>query len=228
MKIVKLLAVGLLLAAALFSEANAQTNSYRTNVLINIAFNLTRYEQVYLVFSTNEVAPSAKTSKVTTSGVIGAIARDAHITGDLSNTKLYYRLSWSDPTNVSSDMILRNPGGHIMGTNDAVVNSYVSLGFLDSVTSQQATVAGTTNATDYANLYASLYTSQGTFTLHGIATVKSGSLFYNGNMIDQYPNPKSFISTVTGSGNTGIYRQLEWKGTVTGSGQKVEVTEVSP
>lgn len=226
-----MLAVGGFLATALFSEVKAQeTNTYRTNVLINITFNLTSYEQVYLI--TDVLVPSAKTSKVATSGIIRTIAQHARITGDMSNTKLYYRLSWSDPTNVSSDMILRNPGGHIMGTNDAVVNSWISLSFPDTVTSVQAAVDGTTNATDYANLSATLNNTSpdGTFTLHGIATIKSGSLFYNGKVIDRYPNPKSFISTVTGSGNIGYYpyRQLEWKGTVTGSGQKVEVTQVSP
>jgi len=71
MKIAKLLAVSGLLAVALFSRVHAQeTNSYRTNVLINVTFNLTSYEQVYLFLSTNgfngPYVPSAKTSKVST------------------------------------------------------------------------------------------------------------------------------------------------------------------
>jgi hypothetical protein len=234
MKIAKLLAVSLLLATATFSKARAQgTNSYRTNVsvLVNVTFNLTLYQQDYLFGSTNgfngPYAPSAKTSKIATSDVIGAIAHQAHITGDMSNAKLYYRRSWIDPTNVSSDMILRNPEGDIMGTNDAVINSYLSLTFPDTVTSSRANLNGTTNATDYANLNAILSTSRGSFNLHGIATKLSGSLFYNGKVIDQSPNPKSFTSTVAGSGSVGFH-QAEWKGTVTGSGQKVEVTEVAP
>ena len=94
-----------------------------------------------------------------------------------------------------------------------------------------ADLDGTTNVTDYANLNATLNQnlsgSQGSFNLRGISTLKSGSLFYNGQLIDRFPSPKSFTCPVTGSGSLGVH-QAEWKGTVTGSGQKVEVTQVPP
>src|ERR1051326_7925385 len=209
MKIVKLFVGGRLSVIAVLSPAKAQTNSYRTNVLINIMFNLNVYEQVYLFLSTSNFAgpyvPSVKISKVTTDGVIGAVAHQAGITGDLSGTKLYFRLSWTDPNDISRDMIIRKPGGYIMGTNDAVVNGYLSLNFPDTVSVVSADLDGTTNVTDYANLNATLNQnlsgSQGSFNLRGISTLKSGSLFYNGQLIDRFPSPKSFTCPVTGSGS---------------------------
>jgi hypothetical protein len=161
-----------------------------------------------------------------TDGVIRAIAHQAHITGDLADAKLFYRLSWINPTNISRDMILRNPGGYIMGTNDAVVNNYLSLSFLDTVSSVRASLGGTMNATDYVHLNAMLSSSQGSFSVHGIATLKSASLVYNRKVSDRLPTPKFFTCAVAGSGSVGFH-QAEWKGTVMGSGQKVEVQEVS-
>src|ERR1051326_4072034 len=152
MKIVKLFAVGLLLGDAFFSTANAQTNSYRTNVLMNITFNLTAYEQDYLFLSTSNFdgpyVPSAKISKIATDGVIRAVAHQAHIIGDLNDAKLYFRSSWTDPHDISYDIVLRSPTGQIMGTNDAVINRYLSLNFPNAVLATRASLNGTTNATE--------------------------------------------------------------------------------
>src|SRR5690242_14028480 len=111
-KLLKAALLGLLLAVMPLARVNAQTISYRTNVLIQLTFNLTEYEQVYLFFSTGSYVPSAKTTRVVTSGIISAIAHQAQITGDLSNAKLYWRLSWTDPNEISRDVVLRR------GTND--------------------------------------------------------------------------------------------------------------
>lgn len=216
--------LGSLLILMPLARADAQTNTYRTNVLLNLTFNLTSYEQVYLFLSTNgfkgPYAPSAKTSKAPTAGIISAIASQGHIPGNLSNAKLYYRLSWTDPNDVSRDIILR------IGNMDTNVNNYVLVSFPDSVTQQRATLSGTTNATDYANCNVSLGTSRGSFTLHGIATLKSASLTSNGHVIDHRLFPTSFSASVAGSGSIGIH-QAEWKGTVMGAGQKVEIEQVS-
>lgn len=114
-----------------------------------------------------------------------------------------------------------------MGTNDMVVNNFISVSFPDSVTTLKATLAGTTNATDYANCNATLSTGHGSFSLHGIATLKSASLFNGKSLIDLNPYPTTFTATVSGSGSLGFHR-AEWKGTIMGSGQKVESTLVSP
>lgn len=232
-KIVKVAAVALLLAVTSYT-AKAQTNSYRTNVLLNITVNLTAYEQVYLFISTNGFpatngflstngfwVPSAKTAKVVTSGVIKSIAHQIQLPGDLSTAKLYWRLSWTDPNDISHDVILRT------ATLETNVNNYMLISFPDSVTTQRATLTGTTNAIDYANCNVSVGTSQGSFTLHGIATIKSASLVNKGQLIDPNPFPQSFSATVAGSGSVAFH-QAEWKGTVMGSGQKIEIEPVSP
>lgn len=225
-KIAKAAAVTLLLAVISMGNANAQT-SYRTNLLINLSFSLTGYEQVYLFLSTDgfsgPYAPVAKTVKVTTPGIISAIAKHAQITNDLSTAKLYWRLSWtnSSDNDITRDIIIRR------GATDTVVNNYAQISFPDSVSSVRATLSGTTNVTDYANCIISLSTSQGAFTLHGVATLKSASLLYSGHLADPNPYPVSFTSTVAGSGSIGFH-QAEWKGTVTGSGQKVEIEQISP
>jgi len=219
-------AVALVLTAAPFTKAIAQTNSYRTNVLINLTLNLTGYEQVYLFFTTNlfngPYVPSARTITVPTAGIISAIARNANITGDLSNAKLYWRTSWTDyATNATHDVIIRR------GTNDTVVNGYCQVSFPDRVSTVRATLTGTTNVSDYANCVISLGTSQGSFTVHGVAVLKSASMLYNKRVVEPLPMPTSFTATIAGSGSIGIHR-AEWKGTVTGSGQKVELVPISP
>jgi hypothetical protein len=230
-KVAKVLAVGLLLALMTITRANAETNSLRTNVLLNLTFSLTAYEQVYLFLSTNEFngpyVPIAKTSKVATSGIIKAIRDYAQITNDLSNAKLYWRLSWTNPVDITRSIILRKPGGNIMGTNDTLVDSYILVSFPDSVSTVSPTVSGTTNMTEYANCNASLGTTAGSFTLYGIATIKSASLTSAGHVIDPTPFPMSFTASVYGSGKIAS-RQAEWKGTVTASGQKVEIEQISP
>jgi hypothetical protein len=113
-----------------------------------------------------------------------------------------------------------------MGTNDMVITNYLNLSFPDSVTASTPTLSGTTNTTDYASCKVSLLTSQQSFDLRGLATVKSGSLFYGKTMIDPTPTPKSFNITLLGSGSVGFHI-AEWKGTITGSGQKVEFVQVS-
>jgi hypothetical protein len=223
-KIAKLAIVALLFAAV--TSARAQdTNTYRTNVLLNLSFKLTGYEQVYIFLSTNGLngpyVPSAKTASVATDGIIRSIAKQAHITNDVSGAKLLYRLSWTDPNAITKDIIIRR------GTEDIVVNNYILVSFPDSVSQVRATLNGTTNATDYANCNVSLGTSMGSFTLHGLATIKSGSLFYNRHLIDPTPTPSAFTATIAGSGSIGFHR-AEWKGTVIGSGQKVEVVLDSP
>jgi len=224
-KIAKLAIVALLFAVMSMISVRAQTNSYRTNVLLNLAFKLTGYEQVYLFFSTNTFdgpyAPSAKSFSVATDGIIRAIAKQAHITNDVSSAKLYYRISWTDPASVSRDIIIRR------GTEDYVVNNYILVNFPDSVSHVRATLSGTTNVTDYANCNVSLGTSAGSFALHGFATIKSSSLLYNGRLVDPAPTPSGFTATVAGSGNIALHR-AEWKGTVIGSGQKVEVVQIAP
>jgi hypothetical protein len=221
-KITKLAVVALLFAVITVTSAHAQeTNTYRTNVLLNLSFRLTAYEQVYLILSTNAYAKSAKTATVATDGVIRALAKQAGITNDVSAAKLYYRLSWTDPNAISRDIIIRR------GTEDTVVNNYILINFPDSVSTERATLIGTTNVTDYANCNVSLGTSLGTFTLHGLATIKSGSLFDGKTLIDPVPTPISFTASVAGSGSVGFHR-AEWKGTVMGAGQKVEIVPVSP
>src|SRR6266850_3540276 len=224
-KIAKLAVVALLFAVMTLARVHAQTNAYRTNVLLNLTFKLTGYEQVYLFLSTNRFdgpyAPSAKTSSVVTDGVIRSIAKQAHITNDVSSAKLLYRLSWTDPNDISRDIIIRR------GAEDFVVNNYILVNFPDSVSTVRATLNGTTNVTDYANCNVSLGTSSGSFTLHGLATIKSGSLFNGRTLIDPTPTPQSFTASVAGSGSIALH-QGEWKGTVMGSGQKVEIVPVSP
>lgn len=230
-KIVKVAVIALSFTVMTMARVQAQTDVYSTNVLINLTFKLTGYEQVYLFLSTNgfkgPYAPSAKTATVATDGVIRSIAKQAGITGDMSSAKLYYRLSWTNPTNITRDIIIRKPGGTIMGTNDAVVNNYILVNFPDSVSTVRASLNGTTNVTDYANCNVSLGTSSGSFTLHGLATIKSGSLFNGRTLIDPTPTPQSFTASVAGSGSIGPH-QAEWKGTIMGSGQKVESVLVSP
>lgn len=223
-KLIKAALLGSLIAVMPLAKINAQ-NTYRTNVLLNLSFTLTSYEQVYEFFSTNgfggPYVPSAKTSKASTASIIQAIASYGHIPGNMANAKLYYRLSWIGTNDISRDIILR------VGNLDTNVNSYVLVSFPDSVTSQRATLSGTTNAVDYANCNVSLGTSLGSFTLHGIATIKSASLMMGGHLIDTRPFPTSFSGTVSGSGSIGFH-QAEWKGTVLGASQKVEVEQVSP
>jgi hypothetical protein len=216
-------AVALVIAVAPFTKAVAQTNSYRTNVLINLTFNLTYYEQVVLAFTTNgPFVPSARTVTVPTAGIISAVARNANITGDLSTAKLYWRTSWTDyATNATHDVIIRR------GTNDTVVNSYCQVSFPDRVSTVRATLTGTTNVSDYANCVISLGTSQGSFTVHGVAVLKSASMLYNNRVVEPLPMPTSFTATIAGSGSIGFHR-AEWKGTITGSGQKVEIVPISP
>jgi hypothetical protein len=226
-KIAKLAIVALLFAVMSMTSVHAQTNTntYRTNVLLTLSFKLTSYEQVYLFLSTNgfdgPYAASAKSASVATDGVIRAIAKQAHITNDVSNAKLYFRLSWTDPAHIGHDIILRR------GSEDYVVNNYVLVNFPDSVSQVRATLNGTTNVTDYANCNVSLGTSLGSFTLHGLATIKSGSLFNGRTLIDPTPTPQSFTASVAGSGSIGLH-QAEWKGTVMGAGQKVEIVLDNP
>jgi hypothetical protein len=222
-KIAKIAVGALFLTVITMATANAQTNSYRTNVLLNLSFSLTAYEQTYIVLSTNLAAPTAKTDKVATDGVIRAIAKEAHVTGDLTNAKLYWRLSWTNADDVTRNIIIRR------GTEDTVVNNFIfDLSFPDSVTTLRATLAGTTNTTDYANCNISLHSpSQGYFSLQGIATIKSGSLYNGKTLIDRSPSPTSFTASVAGSGSIAFHR-AEWQGTVMGSGQKVEIEKISP
>ncbi len=224
-KIVKTAAVALLLAIVPVARANAQT-VYRTNVLINLAFNLTSYEQVYLFLTTNgfdgPYNPVAKTTKIPTSALIGAIAQQAHITNNVTDAKLYWRMSWTNSAdNITYDTILRR------GTTDTVVNNYIQVNFPDTVSLVMPTTSGTTNVTDYSHCTVSLSTSQGSFTIHGIATMKSASLKYNTRIVEPTPIPLSFTTTVAGSGSRGFH-QTEWKGTLIGSGQKVEIEQISP
>lgn len=226
-KIVKMVGVGLLLTVLPVARISAQTNSYRTNVnvLINLSFSLTAYEQAYVILSTGFGTPTARTVSVATGGIIKSIRDSAHLTNNVDNAKLYWRHSWSGSNDPSDDVILRNPGGFIMGTNDFVVNNYLNVTFPDKVTTLRATLTGTLNSTDYANCSATLGTSQGSFALHGLATIKSGSVFNGKTLIDPSPAPISFTVAVAGSGSIAFH-QAEWKGTIIGSGQKVEVTRV--
>jgi hypothetical protein len=232
-KIVKLATIALLFAVMTLARVHAQTNTntYRTNVLLNLSFKLIGYEQVYMVLSADTNVPplaSARAVSIATGDVIRAIAKQAHITNDVSEAKLMYRLSWTDPNDISHDIIIRR------GSEDYVVNNYILVSFPDSVTHVRATLNGTTNVTDYANCNVSLGTSSGSFTLHGLATIKSGSLFYNGRLIDPTPTPQSFTASVAGSGSIGLpiginnFHRAEWKGTVMASGQKVEAVQESP
>jgi hypothetical protein len=224
-KIAKLATIALLFAVMTMARVHAQTDTYRTNVLLNLTFKLTGYEQVYLFLSISNFdgpyVPSAKTASIATDGIIRSIAKQAHITNDVSAAKLMYRLSWINPTNISRDIIIRR------GAEDYVVNNYILVNFPDSVSHVRATLTGTTNVTDYANCNVSLGTSSGSFTLHGLATIKSGSLFMGRTLIDPTPTPQSFTASVAGSGSIAFH-QCEWKGTVMGSGQKVEVVLDSP
>src|SRR5215813_12867167 len=117
-----LVAAGLLFTVLPAASINAQTNSYGTNVLINLSFNLTAYEQFYNLLSTNgpfySYLPIVKTAKVGTTNVIKSIQDVAHITDNLDGAKLCLRMTWSGPSQFSWDVILRNPNGAIMGTND--------------------------------------------------------------------------------------------------------------
>jgi hypothetical protein len=204
------------------ARLHAQTNTYHTNVLLNLSFKLTGYEQVVLAFTTNgPFVKSAKAASIATDGVIRAIAKQAHITNDVSAAKLYYRLSWTDPNDISRDIIIRR------GAEDTVVNNFILLNFPDSVSQERAALNGTMNVTDYANCNVSLGTASGSFTLHGLATIKSGSLFMGRTLVDPTPTPQSFTASIAGSGSIGFHR-CEWKGTVMGSGQKVEVVLDSP
>jgi hypothetical protein len=228
-KIAKVAVGMLLLQVITIATANAQTNEnlYRTNVLINLSFSLTAYEQTYVYPSTNifggGYVPTVRAAKVATDGVIKGIARRANITGDLSNAKLYWRLSWTtNSDDVTRNIIIRR------GTEDTVINNFIfDLNFPDSVTTLRTTLVGTTNTTDYANCNISLNSSQGSFSLQGIATIKSGSLYNGKSLIDRSPSPISFTASVAGSGSIAFHR-AEWKGTVMGSGQKVEIEEISP
>jgi hypothetical protein len=227
-KIAKAAVGALFLAVFTLATANAQTNSYyRTNVLLNLSLSLTVYEQIYTSFPTNAgggIVPTAKTDKVVTAGVIKAIAKQAHITNDLSNAKLYWRLSWTtNSDDVTREIIIRTPG------QDTVINNFIfDLSFPDSVTTLRATLAGTTNTTDYANCSVTLRSpSQGVFFLQGVATIKSGSLFNGKSLIDRSPQPISFTASVAGSGSIGFH-QAEWQGTIMGSGQKIEREQISP
>jgi hypothetical protein len=225
-----LVAAGLLFTVFSASSINGQTNSYGTNVLINLSFNLTAYEQSFSFQSPDgfngPYLPIVKTVTVGTSSVIKAIHDFAHLTDNLDGAKLCWRITWSGPSQFSQDVILRNPNGAIMGTNDMVVTNYLNLSFPDSVTASTPTVSGATNSTDYASCIVSLGTIQESFGLHGLATIKSGSLFYGKTVIDPNPVPKSFTITLLGSGAFGFHR-AEWKGTITGSGQKVEIVQTS-
>ena len=231
-KIAKAPVATVFLAVVTMVTANAQTTN--TSLLLNLTFSLTSYEQQYVIVATNASAPTAVTGKVTTDGIIRAIGKQAQITGDLSNAKLYLRLSWTNTDNITRDIIIRR------GTEDTVVNNYILVDlsltlfahplrgeFSDSVSTLRATLTGTTNLTEYANCNVSLGTSQGSFAAHGIATVKSASLFNGRTLIDRTPFPTSFTASVTGSGSFGFHR-VEWKGTVMGSGAKVEIQQVSP
>jgi hypothetical protein len=226
-KIAKIAVGALFLVVFTLATANAQTNSYyRTNVLLGLSITLTSYEQNYIFLSTNgfdgPFAPTAQTGKVTTAGVIQAVGKQAHITGDLSNAKLYMRFSWTtNAQSFTSDLIVRR------GTEDTVVNNYILLNFPDRVSTVRATLSGTTNVTVFANCNLSLGTSAGSFALHGIATMKSGSVFNGKSLVERTPFPTSFTASVAGSGSLGFH-QAEWKGTVMASGQKVEVELVTP
>ena len=219
-------AVGALFLAV-FTLANAQTNTSRTNVLLNLSLNLTAYEQTYVYPSPDfpdwGYVPTAKTDVVTTAGVIRAIAKQADIAGDLSNAKLYWRRSWTtNSDDVTSEIIIRR------GSEDIVVgNSIFALSFPQTVSTVRATLAGTLNSTEYANCNITLGTSQGSFSLQGIATKKSGSLFNGKSLIDKALSPISFTASVAGSGSVGFHH-AEWKGTVMASGQKVEIEPISP
>jgi hypothetical protein len=240
-KIARIAVGALFLAVITTATANAQTNSYRTNVLLNLTFSLTAYEQTYIILSTNAIAPTAKASKVATDGVIRAIARQAHITNDLSNAKLYWRRSWTNADDVTSNIVVTSDIIIRRGTEDTVVNNFFfnfemngswdgqEPGSLpNSVTTLRATLAGATNTTDYANCNISLHSSLGSFSLQGIATVRSGSLYNGKSLIDRWPSPISFTASVAGSGSIGFFHRAEWKGTVMGSGQKVEIEQISP
>lgn len=235
-KIAKLATIALLFAVMTLARVHAQTNTntttYRTNVLLNLSIKLTGYEQIYTALSSDTNIPplaSAIPVSIANDGIIRAIAKHAHITNDLSTAKLMYRLSWTDPTNgISRDIIIRR------GAEDYVVNNYILVNFPDSVSQERTALNGTKNVTDYANCNVSLGTSAGAFTLHGLATIKSGSLFMGRTLVDPTPTPQSFTASVAGSGSVGIpigignFHRAEWKGTVMGSGQKVEVEQVSP
>lgn len=211
-------------------NVNGQTNSYVTNVLINLSFNLTGYEQSFSFQSPDgfngPYLPIVKTAKVGASSVIKSINDFAHITDNLDGAKFYWRITWFGPRQFNQDVILRNPNGGIMGTNDMVVTNYLNLSFPDSVTTVTPAGSGATNSTDYAHCIVSLATAQQSFDLHGLATIKSGSLLFGKTMIDPNPVPKSFVITALGSGAFG-FRLAEWKGTITGSGQKVELVRTS-
>src|SRR5215475_12264896 len=143
-KIAKIAVGALFLAIFTMATANAQTNtnsiSYRTNVLLNLTFSLTVYEQNYVFLSTNgfngPYAPTAKIAKIATDGIIKAIAKQAHITNDLSNAKLYWRLSWTTNSDDVTRAIIVRRGGQ-----DTVINSSIfDLNFPDSVTTLRATL----------------------------------------------------------------------------------------
>jgi len=231
-KKIAIVVVGVLfLAVFTFATANAQTNTNsipysRTNVLLNLTFSLTVYEQIYTVFPTNvggTVVPTAKTTKIATDGVIRAIAKKAQITGDLSNAKLFWRRSWTNSDDIADEIIIRR------GAVDTVIASSIfDLSFPDNITTLRATLAGTTNITDYANCSITLVSpSVGVFFLQGNATLKSGSLFNGKSLVDRSPSAISFTAAVAGSGSIGFHPAV-WKGTVMGAGQKVEIEQISP
>jgi hypothetical protein len=217
-KMAKVTMVAVLLAVTPLARVNAQTN--RTSVLLNLTFNLTSYEQTYLESGT--IIPSARTAKVNTASLITAIAKDAHITGDMSTAKLYWRLSWIGTNGISSDFIIRKGTNDYLVGGDSASFNYFLISFPDKVATTRANLNGTITSTDFANCNVSLGTSSGSFTLHGIATRKSSSLLNGKTVIDLTPFTTSFTASVAGSGSISFH-QAEWKGTVMGSGQLVEI-----
>src|SRR4026208_1627780 len=85
-----LVAAGLLFTVLPATSVNGQTNSYGTNVLINLSFNLTAYEQSYSFPNGigGPYLPIVKIAKVGTFNVIKSIHDLAHITDNLDGAKL--------------------------------------------------------------------------------------------------------------------------------------------
>ena len=228
-------------------QINAQTNSFRTNIVLNVSVSLSALVQnISLLRSNNLLFSVGRPMKVDTKGVISSlsglqtsitssdtfttngstiITNTIFTTNTLptfgSNAKLLFQYTDVGTSTQSTGFLVR------AGTNDTDISAYLQLFFSDSSTSVRNLRTnenrGTITETDYILSELRLQnTAKGDFAVQGFTTRPATTVVNNGQIIGSGTFPTAIIAQVAGQGHVGNQNAI-FRGTVTAADRKIEI-----
>jgi hypothetical protein len=217
--------VTLLFLLVTILSASAQTNTnttpvFHTNLVFNANISLTAFVQRLLDVSTNRIVKAIETQHLPSRGLIDAIASAA--TGgsnDFAGAKLYFR-EQDFLGDATFSFLLRKGTQELVLTNALVFN----LGLGNEVDSERNGLKGTSSSTGLIILSFSLRTPKASADLEGLSRTRGASVFLDRKLLAAPAFPNGFVASVVGHGLVGS-KAAVFRGTITASGRKVEITE---